>query len=413
MYGTLALSPRALDSLADVAGQPVIDELRTLARPIEGLRVLNLSVTGFGTGTAELLNSSVPLLNDLGIDCHWEVVRTSEDVAAATRAMYRALSGVHVEWTQEMTDAWLRFAQMNAGLFTQDFDVVVVHDPQPVAIRSFLEDEGDAKWVLHSHLDLSSAQEEVWLGLRGHLEQFDGAIFEAPDFARDDVPVRRWIVPPAIDPHSARNMPLPDDVIRTVLERYGIDPDEPMLCQVSPCDAESDLAGAVDTVCHLRERFPTLQLALVLTTEPQDPQGRATYDDLARRCADEQSVFVLGMRGDFGNVELNVFQRAASVVMQRGLRKGFGLWVSDALWKGRPVVTGAAPGLTQQVIDGQTGLVAREPADFEALCERLLAQPALGARLGDAGRRHVTERFLITRYLRDQLRVLNELHRGR
>ena len=151
----------------------------------------------------------------------------------------------------------------------------------------------------------------------------------------------------------------------------------------------------------------------MLTTEPQDPAGRATYDDLARRCADEQSVFVLGMRGDFGNVELNVFQRAASVVMQRGLRKGFGLWVSDALWKARPVVAGAAPGLIQQVIDGQTGLVARQPADFDAHCGRLLADRALGEQLGEAGRRHVTERFLITRYLRDQLRILNELHRGR
>jgi trehalose synthase len=412
MYGTLALSPRALEGLADVAGQAAIEELRALARPVEGLRVLNLSVTGFGTGTAELLNSSVPLLNDLGIDCHWEVVRTSEDVAAANRAMYRALGGVAVDWTQEMTDAWLRFAQMNAGLFTEEFDIVIVHDPQPVAIRAFLAEDQQAKWLFHSHLDLSAAQEEVWFTLRGYLERFEGAIFEAPAFARDDMAVRTWIVPPAIDPHSARNMPLPDDVIRTVLERYGIDPDAPLVCQVSPCDAESDLAGAVDTVCSLRARFPNLQLALVLTTEPQDPAGRATYDELARRCADEPAVFVLGMRGDFGNVELNVLQRAASVIMQRGLRKGFGLWVSDALWKAKPVVTGAAPGLTEQVLDGQTGLVARQPAEFETHVERLLDDAALGARLGEAGRRHVTERFLITRYLRDQLRIFNQLHRG-
>jgi trehalose synthase len=301
---------------------------------------------------------------------------------------------------------------MNAGLFTETFDVVIVHDPQPVALRSFLADGQEAKWILHSHLDISAAQEEVWIALRAHLEQFDGAIFEAPEFARDDVPVRTWIVPPAIDPHSARNMPLPDDVIRTVLQRYGIDPDAPMLCQVSPCDAESDLVGAVETVCALRDQFPSLQLALILTTEPQDPAGRATYDDLARRCADESGVFILGMRGDFGNVELNVFQRAASVVMQRGLRKGFGLWVSDALWKAKPVVAGGAPGLTQQVIDGKTGLIANHPADFETLVARLLRDPSLGARLGDAGRRHVSERFLITRYLRDQLNVLNELHKG-
>jgi trehalose synthase len=413
MYGTLALSPRALDGLADVAGERTIEELRKLARPIEGLRVLNLSVTGFGTGTAELLSSSVPLLNDLGIDCHWEVVRTSEDDTAASRAMYRALGGSHVDWTQDLTDAWLRFASTNAQLLSEEFDVVIVHDPQPAAMRSFVPDDHDAKWILHSHLDLSSAQEEVWMLLRGHLEKFYCALFEAPAFSRDDVPVQTWIVPPAIDPHSARNMPLPDDVIRTVLHRYGPDPDKPLICQVSPCDMASDLVGAVDTVCSLRHRYPDLQLALILTTEPNDPAGRATYDDLARRCSDEPHVFVVGTSREFGNVELNVFQRAASVIMQRGLRKGFGLWVSDALWKEKPVVCGAAPGLTEQVIDGETGLVALQPSDFETHIARILDDPALGARLGASGRRHVAERFLITRYLRDTLQVLNELHRSR
>ena len=410
MYWTLALSHRALDELADSAGREAIDELRSMARPLEGLRVLNLSATGFGTGTAELLNSSVPLLTDLGLDCHWQVVRASEDVTAASRAMYQALGGTYVDWTQEMTDAWLRFASMNADLLTEPFDVVVVHDPQPAAIRSYVT--SDAKWVLHSHLDLSSAQENVWLSLRKHVESFDAAIFEAPDFARDDLTIPTHIVPPAIDPNSARNMPLPDDMIHTVLQRYGIDPAKPLVCQVSPCDAASDLVGAIDTVNDLRGRFPDLQLVIILTTEPQDPAGRACYEELARRSAPEDHVFMLPMVRDLGNVELNVFQRAASVIMQRGLRKGFGLWVSDALWKGRPVVVGAAPGLLEQVIDGGTGLVAKAPHEFGEGIARLLDDPALAHRLGENGRAHVAARFLITRYLRDYLQILDELHRS-
>lgn len=224
MYGTLALSHRTVDDLREAAGGDAIDELRRLARPIEGLRVLNLSVTGFGTGTAELLSSSIPLLVDLGVDAHWQVIRASEDFAQISRAMYQALGGVQVHWTQEMTDTWLRYAAMNAGLLTEEFDVIVVHDPQPVAMRSYASDDYAAKWVLHPHLDLSSAQDDVWMLLRNHIEKFDAAVFDAPSFARPDLSLRTYIVPPAIDPNSARNMPLPDDVVRAVLEQYGVDP---------------------------------------------------------------------------------------------------------------------------------------------------------------------------------------------
>ena len=412
MYGTLAISHRAIDDLEEAAGRPALEELRALARPIEGLRVLNLSVTGFGTGTAELLNSSVPLLTDLGLDCHWQVVRASEDAMQVNRAMYQALGGVYVSWTQEMTDTWRRYAEMNAGLLTEPFDVIIVHDLQPAAIRSYVQGHDKAKWLLHSHLDLSSAQDDVWLLLREHVQRFDGAIFEAPGFAREDITVPSYIVPPAIDPNSARNMPLPDEVVRTVLDRYGIDAEQPLVCQVSPCDAASDLTGAVDAVCVLRDRIPGLQMAIVLTTEPQDPQGRGCYEALARRCADEDGVFIVNVGADLGNVELNAFQRAANVVMQKGLRKGFGLWVSDALWKRRPVVVAPAPGLTEQVVDGATGLVASTDEEFATAVGRLIDEPAWAAELGENGRRHVAERFLITRYLRDYLQILNSLHRS-
>lgn len=413
MYGTLALSHRALDDLADSAGAKTIDELRALARPIEGLRVLNLSVTGFGTGTAELLNSSVPLLTDLGVDCSWQVVRTSEDFAQVTRAMYQALGGVYVPWTQEMTDTWLSYAAMNADLLTEPFDVVVVHDPQPSAIRSFVEDSGATKWVFHCHLDLSTAQDDVWLQMRQHIEPYDAVIMESELFLRADMPRPHRIVPPAIDPNSPRNMPLPDDVVRTVLERYGIDPDRPLVVQVSPCDAASDLMGAVDCCGALYEEFPGLQIALILTTEPQDPPGRQCYEALARRSADDPQVFVLSMGNEFGNVEINVFQRAADVVLQKGLRKGYGMWISDALWKRRPCVVAPVGGLPEQVIDGETGIVADSNEGFTQAIRTLLRNRGLAEQYGENGRRHVAQRFLITRYLRDYLEILNELHRSR
>ncbi len=415
MYGTLALSHRALDDLADSAGHEAIDELRRLARPIEGLRVLNLSVTGFGTGTAELLSSSVPLLTDLGIDCHWQVVRASEDVTMVTRQMYRALGGHNVPWTQEMTDTWLAYAQMNADLLTEPFDVIIMHDAQPAAMRSFVKGAGGAaatKWIMHSHLDLSSAQDDVWMQLRSHIEKYDAAIFESPAFTRSDITIPTYIVPPAIDPNSARNMPLPGDVVRTVLERYGIDPKRPIVCQVSPCDAASDHTGAFVACQSLREEFPDLQFVILLTTEPHDPSGRACYDELARLSLDEDWMFVLSTGSELGNVEMNVFQRAADVVIQKGLRKGFGLWVADAIWKERPVVVAPAPGLQEQVVDGESGIIAHTPEDFAEGIATLLRDPELAARYGKQGRQHIAERFLITRYLKDYVQILDEVHRS-
>lgn len=412
MYGTLALSHRALDEFADIVSERQLEELRQLARPLEGLRVLNLSTNGFGTGNAELLNSSVPLFANLGLDVQWQVVRSSEEDVPAARAMYYALGGIYAHWTQDMTDAWHRYAAMNADLLTEPFDVIIVHDPQPLAIRSFAHTNHGAKWLMHSHLDLSSAQDDVWMLLRSHVEKYDAAIFSAGHFIRDDITIPTYVVEPAIDPKSARNMPLTDDVLRTVLEQYGIDRDRTMICQMSPCDAASDLVGAVDAWEIARRTQRELQLVMVLTTEPHDPQGRACYEELARRTAEEPAVFVLSTGSELGNVELNAFQTAASVVMQKGLRKGFGLWVSDALWKRRPCVVAPAGGLTEQVIDGETGLIARTTEEFGAATTRLLTEPDLARRLGDRGREYVKERFLITRYLKEYLQILNELHRA-
>jgi trehalose synthase len=411
MYGTLAISHRALDDLIPAAGEEAIEDVRGRARPLEGLRVLNLSVTGFGTGTAELLNSSVPLLNDLGLDVHWQVVRASEDAAQVSKAMYRALGGTAVHWTQEMTDTWMRYASMNAGLLTEPFDVIVVHDPQPLAIRTFAVGHDDARWIAHSHLDLTSAQDDVWMLLRTHVERYDATIFDAETFKRGDISVPTYIIPPAIDPNSARNMPLTDDVVRTVLGQYGIDTDRAFICQVTPCDAACDLVGVYEAWEQVRARMPGVQLVMVLFTEPADASDRACYDELVRRAMPEPDAFILTPGNEIGNVELNVFQSAASVVMQKGLRKGYGMWIADALWKRRPCVVAAAPGLQEQVIDGRTGIVADTTETFADAVVRLLEDRETAARYGENGRKHVADRFLITRYLRDYLDVLGELHR--
>ncbi|MDZ4278433.1 MAG: glycosyl transferase family 1, partial [Dehalococcoidia bacterium] len=262
MYGTLALRPKALESYRSIIGGAAVEEIRDLAAPLKGLRVLHLSVTAFGTGVAELLNASVPLFSDVGLECTWQVVRPAEAFAAANKALYRALAGSEQEWSPETGDVWQRYSAMNAELLTEPFDVIIVHDPQPAAIRSFVSEahRRETRWVLHSHLDLSSAHAEPWALLKSHIDSYDAIVFDADAFLHPglrDRPVA--IIRPAIDPLGPRNMELEPEAIHPILERYGVDPARPLLCQMSPCDPGSDMQGAIDVHDRVRRHVPGLQ----------------------------------------------------------------------------------------------------------------------------------------------------------
>ena len=412
MYGSLALRPKALNRYRDIAGEEVIDEIRRLAAPLRGLRVLHLSVTAFGTGVAELLHATVPLFSDLGLHCDWQVVRPAEEFAAANKALYRALAGAGAEWTPEMSEVWQRYSAMNAELLTEPYDVIVVHDPQPAALRSFVSQatRDNSRWVFHSHLDLSSAADDVWSLFRGHTEGYDAIVFEADAFVHPDqraVPVT--IVPLAIDPLGPRNMELSAEAMQVILHRYSIDPERPLLCQISSCDPSSDLMGVIDVYDQVAQEIPGLQLALIAAYPPQDPASIAYFDETVRKSMEYSDVHILRGPSEVGNVEVNAFQRAADVVIQKGLRKGFGIWISDAQWKGRPVVAASTKGLSQQVLDEQTGFLADSTKDFADHSLRILLDRELAHRLGEAGHQHVVEHFLITRYLSDELRLLGHL----
>lgn len=412
MYGSLAIAPRSVRDLAPVAGEETLAELDRLARPLRGLRVLNLSVMAFGSGVAELLSDSVPLMTDLGLDCQWQVVRTGKEFMPVNQAMYMALGGRHVEWSQRMAEVWQRYNAMNADLFTEEFDVVVVHDPQPAGMRSFVDEARRAatRWVMHCHLDISKAQDDVRRLVCQHAEPYDAIVFESQSFAPADMLARGIeIIRPAIDPTGPRNMTLSPEAVTAITERYGIDARRPLLCQLSPLDENCDPLGAIDVYDLAREAVPDLQLILVATVVPEEPPARAAFEEVARKAMEYTGVFVLSGLNEVGNVEMNALQRAADVIIQKDLRRGFGLWVSDALWKERPVVAAPRAGLLEQVIEGETGLVAETTQDFSRRVVEILRDRRLAAELGAGGRRHVREHFLITRYLSDYLRLLGRL----
>lgn len=417
MYGTLALTPKALHDYEALIGEDAVREIQRLAAPLQGLRVLHLSISAFGTGVAELLHSAVPLFTDLGLDCDWQVVRPAEESLAANKALYRVLAGLDGEWNRELAEIWLRYSAMNAELLTERFDVIIVHDPQPTAIRAFApraSREG-TRWVFHSHLDLSSAQPDAWRLLREHLEGYDAIVFSDDTFVHPDFRARPVaIIRPAIDPLGPRNMPLNDEVVRTILARYSIDPARPLLCQMSPCEEASDLLGVIDVHDRVRHSAPGLQLVLIASSPPTDPESIAYFDETVRKSMEYSDVHIVRGVSEVGNVEVNAFQRAANVVLQKGLRKGFGIWVSDAQWKERPVVAARIGGLARQVLDGETGFLADTTEEFAERVGRLLADPELARRLGAAGHQHVARNYLITRFLADELRLLAGLtERGR
>ncbi len=410
MLGSVPLSPKTLEDYRPVVGDRRIDEIRELAAPLAGARVLHLNSTSFGGGVAEILVALAPLLNDAGLSCDWQVINGSDEFYQITKAMHNSLQGMYVDWTPEAREVWLHHNRANADRFDERYDFVVVHDPQPAAVLTEVR-ERDAslaagKWVWRCHIDLTEAQVQTWDLLKPHLLQYDAAIFTSPEYVKDDLDGKRiFIVPPAIDPLSPKNVELSDDTCRAILTRYGVDPARPFFSQISRFDPWKDPLGVIEAYRLVKEEFPDLQLVMVASMAHDDPECWDWYERTVRRAGEDFDIHIVSNLNGVGNVEVNAFQSAAAVVIQKSVREGFGLVVSEALWKGRPVVAGRVGGIPLQIVDEETGYLVGTIDECAERASHLLRHPELGDRMGGAGREYVRERFLITRYLRDYLRI--------
>ena len=412
MLGSVPLTPKSLDDYAAIIGPECIEEIRGLAAPLAGARVLHLNATSFGGGVAEILTTLVPLMTDVGLQADWQVMRGSDDFYQVTKALHNSLQGMYIDWTPEMIETWLSCNRLNAEAFDESYDYVIVHDPQPAALRASLMERGSAHargyWIWRCHIDLTESQEQTWDLLRPYIEVYDATIFTAAEYVRDlDQPVI-FVVPPAIDPLSPKNIELPEETVHAILERYGVDHTRPFVAQVSRFDPWKDPLGVIEAYRILKQEFPKLQLVLVASMAHDDPEGWAWYERTVRRAGEDYDIHILSNLNGVGNVEVNAFQRA-DVVIQKSVREGFGLVVSEALWKGRPVVAGRVGGIPLQLIDGETGYLVRTTEECAERAAGLLRDPALADSMGAAGREFVRERFLITRYLRDYLTIFRRL----
>ena len=417
MYGSVPTSPLSIESYRPFIGDERIEEIRALAEPLKGARILNINATAFGGGVAELLASVVPLEQSLGLDADWQVIRGADEFFQVTKAMHNALQGMEITWTPQMRDIWIRYNRMNVHLFDEDYDFVIVHDPQPAGLpRYHAEEHGQrpaGKWIWRCHLDVTAAQPEVWGAVRDHVgEYYDAAIFTTEEFVKRDVSndigaPYIFVVPPAIDPLSPKNQEFSPEQTAKVLGRFGLDRKRPFIAQISRFDPWKDPIGVIDVYLACKKEIPDLQLVLVASMASDDPEAWTLYERIVRKAGSDYDIHILTNFNGVGNEEVNAFQRAAQVVIQKSIREGFGLTVAEALWKRRPVVAGNVGGIPLQITDGETGFLVNTIDECTDRVLGLLRNPDKADAMGLAGREQVREQFLITRLVRDQLHIFN------
>jgi trehalose synthase len=383
-----------------------------VAAPLHGARILHLNSTAFGGGVAELLFTHVGIMRDLGIDATWQVIEGSDDFFTVTKFVHNGMQGAEVPWTEDMARIYLDRVRSNAEQIDDSYDYVFVHDPQPAAVLRFKDEDGgrSGKWVWRCHIDVSAPDPDVWQFFCDLVGAYDAAVFTAEEYAKSNLAGPKVaFIPPSIDPLSPKNGPLDADTVSEVLHRYGIEPGRPIISQVSRFDPWKDPIGVIDAFRLARKEAPGLQLVMVGSMAHDDPEGWHYLQATEDHREGDPDIHLLTNLQEVGNLEVNAFQRASTVVLQKSIKEGFGLTVSEAMWKERPVIGGNVGGIKLQIEDGVNGYLVDSVEECAQRIVELARDAALRARLGVAARERVRSRFLSPRQLEDYLRLLQTL----
>ena len=411
MLQPIPVGHKSLADYTHLVGKTLVEEIRDLAAEAQGLRVLHLSATAFGGGVAEILYTLIPLMKDVGIEAEWQVITGREEFFNATKLMHNALQGNPQDLNQGEWAVWEQYNHINAEALDGQWDVIIVHDPQPAGMRNMVPDKAD-KWVWRCHIDLSTPNESTINRLTPHLMGYDAALFHMQQYVPatlDGVGPRTYIVPPAIDPLSPKNMALSPEDAAFVCDQFGIDVERPLITQVSRFDPWKDPRGVIDAYRAVHDDHPNVQLALVGSMATDDPEGWAFLNDTIEYAGGDPDIKILNNLNNVGAIEVNAFQSQSDVLIQKSTREGFGLTVSEALWKARPMVAGNVGGIPLQVIDSETGFLVASADQCAERVEEILREPDLGRKLARAGKEHVRKNFLTPRLLRDWLKIFKDL----
>lgn len=411
MLQKVSLGVKDINNCRMLVGGELIDEVEALASDLKGLRLCHINSTPFGGGVAELLFSYIPLVRSLGIHADWQVIRGDRRFFTITKSLHNALQGAEYPLLEQQTQRiYLANNQQNARELDPNYDVFVINDPQPAALRHFC-DGINAKWIWRCHIDSSEPDEETWQFLRPYIEVHDAAVFTMGRFVPHDLGgILIAIMPPAIDPLSTKNMPLPKaEVCRTMIDNLGLDRNRPLIIQVSRFDTWKDPFGVIEVYKLARERIPGLQLALVGSLPNDDPEGWELYAAIHKEADKYEDIHVFSNLNGVGNMEVNAFQRASDVVIQKSIKEGFGLAVAEALWKGTPVVAGNVGGIPIQMVGTLSNYLVDTIEECAEKVVCLLEHPEVAEELGKDGMEHIRNNFLMPRLIRDELSTIKVL----
>ena len=392
-----------------IVGHQVIEELALIADKAKHLTVQNINSTAVGGGVAEILNRMIPLLLELGVNARWDVIKGGEKFFKVTKKFHNALHGKHEDIGPDDFTAFMETSEMNNKSMELTGDILLIHDPQPIALVN-QRDGKKAKFVWRCHIDVSNPDERVWSFLRPFLDRYDASVFSAPSFSQQ-IPIPQFLIAPSIDPLSDKNKELSQDTIDSVMNRFHLDPEKPMVTQVSRFDYLKDPLGVIQAFEMVQKNIDC-QLVLAGGEATDDPESVEVLTKVRERAAQNPDIHVLAIPSG-SDIEINALQRASSVIVQKSIKEGFGLTVSEALWKGKPLVAGAVGGITLQVSHKYSGLLCHSIEGAAHSIKQLLQNQEFGKKLGQNGREHIRQNFLLTRHLRDYLLLFISLfHEG-
>jgi trehalose synthase len=386
-----------------IVGQSTIDDLKLLAERLKGKVIQHINSTSVGGGVAEILNRMVPLLGELGVDSRWDLIKGGAQFFDVTKKFHNALHGRPQDITDRDLEIFMETTEANVGLMNTYGDIVFVHDPQPIGL---IKKKSGNKWLWRCHIDVSHPHKKVWNFLMSFIPSYDAAVFSSPIFSQS-LPIRQFLISPSIDPLSDKNKELSQDEIDAALKKYNIVRDKPIVTQISRFDRLKDPAGVIDTFLQVK-KYIDCQLILAGGTATDDPEGVQVLTEVQAKAKKDPDIHVLLLPQD--DILVNALQRASDVIIQKSLKEGFGLTVAEALWKAKPVVASHVGGISLQVKHKYSGLLCHSIEGAAFAVKQLLNNPEYARKLGENGREHIKNNFLLTRHLKEYMLLFLSLY---
>ncbi|MDD5680755.1 MAG: glycosyltransferase [Candidatus Omnitrophica bacterium] len=392
-----------IDEYIPIVGESIIEDLKLLGQKLSGKVIQNINSTSVGGGVAEILNRMIPLLKELGVDARWDVIKGGNEFFGITKKFHNALHGTPEKVSSHDYEIFMETSRANIKEVDTYGDILFIHDPQPIAL---IEKKKENKWIWRCHIDVSDPAHEVWKFLLDFIVKYDAVVFSSPNFSQN-IPVRQFLISPSIDPLSDKNKELSKEVIDSVLAKYGINKDKPIITQISRFDALKDPVGVIDVYKKVK-KYIDCQLILAGGTAADDPEGLKVLEEVKNKAQKDEDIHILLLPQN--DIEVNALQRASTIIMQKSIKEGFGLTVAEALWKAKPVVASNVGGIPLQIKHKYSGLLCHSVDGAVFAVKQLLNSPPYAKKLGENGREHIRNNFLITRHIKDYMLLFLSLY---